>query len=229
MKIDNWIKENSEEKYKDFSKRLTKTRYEIIGIRIPKLRKFAEKLLKEDGIEVLKELSDDTFEEVLLQGFIVAYADKSITDKKILIDSYLYKCDCWSLIDSFASSLKLKGKDYEAGWLLLNEYKSNQILMKQYPYIERFVLCVSMNQYLTDQYITEILDYSEKLIDREYPVKMANAWLLATAAIRYSDKVIDVIAKMDAETLRYFKGKIRDSYRISEDKKERIKKLCLNR
>ncbi|HPW53123.1 MAG TPA: hypothetical protein PK631_01995, partial [Erysipelotrichaceae bacterium] len=79
--------------------------------------------------------------------------------------------------------------------------------------------------YLNDQYIDEILKYSEILKDRKYAVKMANSWLLATAAIKYFDKVIDVIIKMDEETIRYFKGKIRDSYRIDEDKKERIKQI----
>ena len=58
---------------------------------------------------------------------------------------------------------------------------------------------------------------------------MANAWLLTTAAREYLDKVIDVIIELDEETLRYFKGKIRDSYMISEDKKERVKDICIKK
>ena len=229
MEIKTWIKENSEEKYKSFTEKLVKTKYEIVGIRTPKLRKFAKELLKKYGVDSLKMLSDNIYEEIMLQGFIVAYSSRSLVDKKDLIDNYLYKCDCWSLVDSFVSSLKLKGEEYHEGYKMLNEYRDNQTKMKQYPYIERFVLCLSMSLYLNDQYIDDILEYSEKLTDREYTVKMANSWLLATAAIEYFEQVIDVIMKLDEETLRYFKGKIRDSYRISEDKKERVKSLCIKK
>ncbi|MGI6510405.1 MAG: DNA alkylation repair protein [Erysipelotrichaceae bacterium] len=229
MEIKTWIKENSEEKYKSFTENLVKTKYEIVGIRTPKLRKFAKELLKKHGIGSLKMLSDNIYEEIMLQGFIIAYSSGSLIDKKELFDNYLSKCDCWSLVDSFVSSLKLKGNDYQQGWIMMNDYKSNQAEMKQYPYIERFVLCLSMSLYLNDQYVDEILEYSEKLTDREYTVKMANSWLLATAAIEYFEKVMDVIMKLDEETLRYFKGKIRDSYRISEDKKERVKNLCIRK
>ncbi len=229
MEIRNWIKNNSETDYKKFSERLIKTKYKIVGIRVSKLRKFAKELLKKYKIEALKKLSDDIYEEVMLQGFVVAYYDASIDAKRELIDTYLHKCDCWSLIDSFASSLKLKEKDYNAGWQMLADYKSDQLFIKQYPYIERFVICLSMNLYLNDEYIDEILNYCKKLDDREYTVKMANAWLLTTAAREYLDKVIDVIIELDEETLRYFKGKIRDSYMISEDKKERVKDICIKK
>lgn len=225
MNISKWLKDNSETEFKDFSVRLVKTRYDILGIRLPKLRKYAKDLVNRFGADALSRLSDDTFEEIMLQGFVVAYLKTDFEDKKILIDNYLRKCDNWSLIDSFASSFKLKDKDYQNGWKMLNEYKNNQMLLQEKPYIERFVLCLSMNLYLNDQYIDEILKYSEILKDRKYAVKMANSWLLATAAIKYFDKVIDVIIKMDEETIRYFKGKIRDSYRIDEDKKERIKQI----
>lgn len=229
MEIKIWIKENSEEKYKSFSENLVKTKYEIAGVRIPKLRQYARELLKKYGISSLARLTDDIFEEVLLQGFIVAYSNSSLEDKKELIDRYLYKCDCWSLIDSFVSSLKLKGKDYETGWQLLTDYKENQLLMQQYPYIERFVIVLAMTLYLNNQYIDEILKYCESLTDREYTVKMANSWLLTTAAVNYFDKVINVIMKLDEETLKYFKGKIRDSYRISQEKKERVKSICIKK
>ncbi|HQB32242.1 MAG TPA: DNA alkylation repair protein [Erysipelotrichaceae bacterium] len=225
MNISKWLKDNSETEFKDFSVRLVKTRYDILGIRLPKLRKYAKDLVNRFGADALSRLSDDTFEEIMLQGFVVAYLKTDFEVKKILIDNYLRKCDNWSLIDSFASSFKLKDKDYQNGWKMLNEYKNNQMLLQEKPYIERFVLCLSMNLYLNDQYIDEILKYSEILKDRKYAVKMANSWLLATAAIKYFDKVIDVIIKMDEETIRYFKGKIRDSYRIDEDKKERIKQI----
>ena len=229
MKIKKWIENNSEENYKEFSEKLVKTKFDIVGIRVGKLRKYAKELLLEYGIEALSMLSDNTYEEVMLQGFIVAYYNTSLEGKKKLINNYLHKCDCWSLIDGFASTLKLKGKDYDSGWKMLEDYKNNQLLLQQNPYIERFVLCLSMNLYLNDQYINDVLKYCENLTNRDYTVKMANAWLLATAAIKYFDEVINVIIKMDEETLRYFKGKIRDSYRISKDKKERVKKICLKK
>ena len=74
MEIKTWIKENSEEKYKSFTEKLVKTKYEIVGIRTPKLRKFAKELLKKYGVDSLKMLSDNIYEEIMLQVLLLPIA-----------------------------------------------------------------------------------------------------------------------------------------------------------
>ena len=66
-----------DEKYKEFNKKLCPdTNLEMLGIRVPILRKFAQKILKSNEYnieEFLKNKDIKFFEEVQLKGFIIRY------------------------------------------------------------------------------------------------------------------------------------------------------------
>ena len=57
-------------------------------------------------------------------------------------------------------------------------------------------------------------------------VMMAEAWLLATVAIKHSDFVYGLLKDMDDETLKKKTiSKINESFRISKEDKKRFKLL----
>ena len=63
-------------KYKEFNKSLCPdTDKEMIGIRIPILRKFAKEILKQEynWKEFVRNENVRYFEEVILQGFVIGY------------------------------------------------------------------------------------------------------------------------------------------------------------
>lgn len=66
--------------------------------------------------------------------------------------------------------------------------------------------------------------------DSEYYVAMAQAWLLATLAIKYFSKVYQFLltGNISKDLLSKTKGKIRDSFRITEENKLLIKNLKRN-
>lgn len=66
--------------------------------------------------------------------------------------------------------------------------------------------------------------------DSEYYVAMAQAWLLATLAIKYFSKVYQFLltGNISKDLLSKTKGKIRDSFRIDEENKLLIKNLKRN-
>ena len=68
---------NSEEKVADFNNKLNpNNKQEILGIRIPILRKMAKELVKQDWKQYLKkaQLEHQLYmEETLLQGLIIGY------------------------------------------------------------------------------------------------------------------------------------------------------------
>lgn len=66
--------------------------------------------------------------------------------------------------------------------------------------------------------------------DSEYYVAMAQAWLLATLAIKYFSKVYQFLltGSISKDLLSKTKGKIRDSFRINEENKLLIKNLKRN-
>ena len=95
-----------EDDYKEFSKKLINTKYEMLGIRLPKLRSIAKEILKGNYQEYLKYNNPIYYEEVMIKGFVIAYSkEESILEKHLY--EQIDNIDNWSLCDSFCKSLKL--------------------------------------------------------------------------------------------------------------------------
>ena len=72
--------------------------------------------------------------------------------------------------------------------------------------------------------IIDVLHYIRK--NEDYMVMRAEAWLMATIAIVYEDEVFDYLSTLDDLTLkRKTISKICDSFRFSEQSKNRFKSL----
>ena len=67
------LKKLEDSEYKKFNKKLCPdTNKKMIGIRIPKMRNLAKKIVKENNWkEALEVLEDEYFEEIIIQGFII--------------------------------------------------------------------------------------------------------------------------------------------------------------
>lgn len=221
--IKEYLEANSQQKYRQFTGSLNPgSRYPVMGVRVPLLRELAKKLAKEYGVNAVDMLSDDSQEEVLLQGFVIAYSKMPLAEKKPYIDNYLAKCDNWSLIDSFVSTFHFNRKDEALMWRYLGEYRKS----KQ-TFTVRFVLVMMLNRYLKDEYINDILEYCSNIDSEEYYIEMAQAWLLATAAINYFYDVELILkdGKLNMFTHNRTIQKAVESFRISDENKERLRAL----
>jgi len=216
MEINTWLRENSEEQYQKFSQNIIKSKYPILGIRIPKLREKAKEIAKEYGLEGSKLLNEESFECLMLQGFVIAYSKNEFFEKEKYIYEYLLKTDNWSHIDSFAATFKPKNNEKNKIWEFIIsccEDKHDQVV--------RYGLVSIIDNFIDESHINEIIKICSKLKNKSQLIEMANGWLLATAYIDFPEKVISIINELDQATYRYAKGKIHDSYRISkEDKKQ---------
>lgn len=217
--LTNWIKENSEEKYRLFSSKLVNSKYPLLGVRIPKLKEKAKQLVKQKDIDALKEINDDSFEEIMLQGMIIACSSLNIREKEQLLYKHLIKCDNWSHIDTLVSCFKFKKDESEYMYQLLNKWRNDG-----HPCVTRFILVMYIHYIEKEDHVDEILDYCFDLKREEYSIKMANAWLLQVVSINHFENVIGNIKKLDQETRKYYKRKMLDSYKIDQRKKEMIKK-----
>ena len=110
-KITEKLIELQDEKYREFNKKLCPdTKLEFLGIRVPVLRKLAKEITKNKNEEWKKFLNIDVkfFEERLLQGLIIGYADMSLEEKLEYIEKYVPNVDSWALTDSFIPTLKIR-------------------------------------------------------------------------------------------------------------------------
>lgn len=215
--------ELKDEEYGRFQKKLCPdTNLEIIGIRIPKLRNLAKELAEEDYKYYLNSIENKYFEEILLEGFIIGYCKVDIYEKLELIKEFVPKIDSWSITDTFCPTLKIKEKDLEKVWDFIMPYlKSNK------EFEVRFAIIMMLDYYITDQYVDEVIECLDKVDNEGYYAKMAVAWTLAEIGIKYYDKLIKYLKgnnKLDTFTYNKTLQKLRESYRISSEQKEELKK-----
>lgn len=195
-----------DQKYKEFSMKLTTTKYPMIGVRIPIIRKIAKSINSE---EYLKEYQVDTYEEVMLLGMVIA----NIKDEKLRIKEikkYIKYIDCWSLCDTFCASLKFIKKDPDKYFDLVMSYLDNQK-----TYYIRFGLVTLLDYYTDEKYLDLILKKIPQITNNDYYVRMAIAWLLCELASLYLDKVMTFAKCLDEVTYKMFIRKVKDSYKIN--------------
>ena len=104
-------------KFKEFTVRLMPgvADERVIGVRLPQLRKLAKKAVKEGWKEYMVGASDDTYEEIMLQGMVLGYAKETWDVLEPYVTGFLPKIDNWSVCDSFCSGLKSVRTDKDRG------------------------------------------------------------------------------------------------------------------
>src|SRR5574344_41367 len=168
-----------ETKYQVFSSKLTSTKYEMIGIRIPLLRSIAKNISKGNYESFLKYTQDHYFEEVLIEGLVIAsIKDSNIFDKYFL--TYIKKIDNWSINDVFCNSIKLFNKESYFN-LCLKLSKSNK------EFISRVGLISILSHYINKTNLDKIFNTLDNLKSDKYYTKMADSWLLCECYIKYPE------------------------------------------
>ncbi len=103
----------AESDYQKFSSRLLPGTKNILGVRLPYLRKIAKQIAKQEGLSYFDHASDSSFEELMLQGMVIGYLQQyPIEEILSLIANFVPKIDNWSTCDSFCTGLKI-AKQYK--------------------------------------------------------------------------------------------------------------------
>lgn len=194
-------------KYQEFVSKLLLNVNNIIGIRIPILRKLSKKYKLED-------LTDDTFEEIMLQGFIIGN-DKDINKVLNNLKIFIPKINNWSVCDSVVSSLKITKKNQEIMFNFIIKYVNGSEFEK------RFLLVMLLNYYLDDNYINKVIDIILNIKITDYYDMMALSWLISKMYINYKDEVIEILQNKNIsdEVVNKSISKINDSYQIKKEDK----------
>ena len=170
------IIELSDEKYKKFHSSLCPNTDNIIGVRVPVLRKFAKELLKEiNWQEYLEKAWDEYYEEVMLQGMIIGLASKNKNINEIIkyIDNFVPKIDNWAVCDTFCAGLKITDKNLEYMWKYIQKYIKSE---KEFEL--RFAIVMMLDYYINEEYIDEVIKILDNIKNKEYYVRMAIAWTI---------------------------------------------------
>lgn len=221
-KIRKILLENSDEKYRKFSSSLIPNTDNLLGIRIPFLRKFAKSIAKTCAEEFLREKNCEYFEETMLQGMVIGLVKTDITQRFELIKDFLPKIQNWSVCDSFCSGLKfVKGNEKEVLEFIKPYIKSEK------EFEVRFAAVMLLNYYVNDEYIDETLKLLDEFIHEAYYAKMAVAWAISICYINYPDKTFEFLKRTKVSPWVFNKSiqKITDSTKIGKDLKDKVRNL----
>ena len=98
--IKNNLFEMQDKKYKEFHSGLCPNIDNIIGVRIPILREYAKNLVKQYSIdELLKNIGNNYYEEIMLQGMIIGLEKNNIEITLKRIKEFVPKIDNWAVCD----------------------------------------------------------------------------------------------------------------------------------
>ena len=207
-----FLKANSEEEYKNFHSKLTRSNYPINGIRIPILRKYAKELVKSADVRDFLAQKSKCYEQCMLKGLLITHLRLDDNEFFQLLESFIDEIDDWALTDVTCSGIHRKDEAYLEK---IKEYAKNDDIW----YARWGIVAVMVNFYDKDDVIYEVVD---NLKAKDYYVDMALAWLIQVLSIKNREVAISLMQsdKLSETVKKYAVRKIKDSFRISNEDKE---------
>ena len=225
-KINDELFKFQDEKYRDIQIRILPTinKDTIIGVRTPELRKYSKLLIKSnDYTSFLEELPHKYFDENQLHAFIISES-KDYDECISYINKFLPFVDNWATCDQLSPIVFKKHTDE-----LINQIRV--WIKSTKTYTIRFGIGMLMKYYLDDNFKPEYLNWVSNIKSNEYYVNMMIAWYFATALAKQYEETLPLIKnqKLDAWTHNKTIQKAIESYRITKEQKEYLKKLKIGK
>lgn len=213
-------------KYREFHSNLCLGANNIIGIRIPILRKYAKELISMYPLEeLLENIGNEYYEEIMLKGILIGISkEKNINKLMNYIEKFITEIDNWAVCDTFCAGLKITKKYKKEMWQFIQKYtKSNK------EFEVRFAIVMILDYYIEDEYLEKDLKIFNENKNNKYYVQMAVAWAISLCIIKYYDRTVEFLksnkCKLDKFTFNKSIQKAIESYRISSEEKEVLRNL----
>lgn len=212
----------ADEKYREFNRSLVPGEIlPMVGVRMPELRKIAKRLAKNE-ITPYMEAEAVSHEELLLQGMMIGYAKLTKEDRSGWLDRFVPQIDNWAVCDSCCMTYKFMKTDQEFWYRYLHKYLTSA---KEYEI--RFAVVAFLDHFINEAYIDRLFVHFSELHHEAYYVRMAVAWAVSVCYVKFPEKTEAFLMEDRLDDFTHNKAiqKIRESYRVSQEDKERLKGL----
>ena len=208
-----------EDKYRLFQQKLIITKYEIIGIKLPVLRRIAHDLM--DNYKSFLSVPNEYFEIVVIKGYIIGQL-KNIDEVLNYFKEFVSLIDNWAICDTFCGSLKIVNKNKDKFINIISE-----LINSNEEYLVRVGLVLLLDYYVEEDYLEYIFEIIDKTTSELYYINMARAWLLCECFIKYENETLKYLENnnLDKFTINKTISKIRDSFRVDKKTKDYILKF----
>lgn len=186
---------NKDLEYKKFNERIIPTKYEIVGIRVPILKKYIK--------SIKKYIRTDRkyYEDFLIEIYSLNYTED--IKKTEILEELLEYFDNWALVDFTISNLKFKNLDILKRFL-------DKIKNSKKEFIIRYYIGNLMKYYLDSSF--DIVKTYENT--KFYYVDMMVAWYYQNYYFKVDkDKINKHLEEINNNIKKYTIRKIKDSIR----------------
>lgn len=208
-----------DEKFAKFNAKLIPTTESkcVIGVRTPELKKYAKTISTPD--KFLQKLPHEFFEENQIHAFILSNI-RDFEKCVKLVNAFLPYVDNWATCDQLIPKIFAKNTDHLLPYI-------HKWIKSKHTYTVRFAIGLLMRYYIGDKFDSSYADMIVKIQTDEYYINMMRAWYFATALAKNWDDIIGIIKNKKLDTWTHNKTiqKSIESYRISPEQKEYLKKL----
>ena len=210
------------ESYATFNQRIVNTKMPVIGVRVPDLRRLARELAPDMSAADISELltaQNESFDYVLLCGLLITHAR---LDDQMAIDltkQYLPCVDSWAHIDTFVEKKRRFAGEMWQDFAL-------ECLQSEAEFTVRYGVISLMTNFLDESHVDQVFAALRGIKYDGYYVKMALAWLYATAAVNFFELTLAELENehIDAWTRNKAYQKMRESRRFTPEEQEIILK-----
>jgi len=214
--------ELADPKYRQFQSGLMPGIDNILGVRLPDIRKVAKELAKGDWRSYIAIAQQDYHEEIMLQGLVIGYAKADVEEILHYVAEFIPKINNWGICDSFCSNLKITKGQLPRVWQFLQPYLNSSA-----EFEIRFAVVMLLFYYLNDEFMDRVLVSLNKVNLDGYYVRMAVAWAVSICFVRYPEKTMVYLRENNWDDFTFNKAlqKISESFCVEKDTKVLIRKM----
>lgn len=205
-----WLDAAAEEAYRAFASSLLPGVNDLLGVRLPMLRRMAKEIAKTTFAHTL--IADKTaqstaksFEETMLRGFVIAALPIPFEQRWAHVARFTDEIGNWSVCDSFCISLKDVRENRARAFALLAPY-----LQSEKEFKARFGAVMLLDHFVCDAYRDAALEALAAVPAQGYYARMGVAWAIQTFHAAYPQETAAFLesGKLDAATTAMASAKI---------------------
>ncbi len=206
--------------YREFHSKLLPGIDNILGVRVPALRKLAKEIARGDWEAFLLENNREWYEKDMLQGLVIGCAKVDFEKRLALIQEFLPRINNWAVCDVFCGSLKDTARHREEMWEFLKP-----CLDSGREYEIRFALVMMLGYFAEQSYLERSFAVFDGVTHEAYYVRMALAWAVSVYFVKFPEETFRYLKENRLDDWTYNKAlqKITESYRVDGQTKERIR------
>lgn len=229
MNIEKDLFELQDKEYRQFQIKLCPGVNNIIGVRLPELRKYAKKISKTVKVA---DVPTKYYEETMVKGMLIGL-EKDLNFEQI--ENFIPLINNWAVCDTFCNGLKKIKNNKEQMWEFIQKY-----LKSEKEFEVRFAVDIILQYYIDANYIDKVLKILSKINHKGYYAQMAVAWAYSICFVKFYDKTKehfekdlaknskqnnDRQIKIDKFTYNKSIQKAIESYRLSKEQKDELRNL----